>query len=295
MIGKIISLPSSGISYSKFIRVFPIKFGSMLLMDKAFYNSNQSEYIEALLNEYTKGLDILEMYVGDAIYVYNYISATSMELEKFATKKICPHCEEVNLIKIDINSFDIKFLRDDAPEICSVELSAGKVFFRRRKMKDNFVTAIELIKKETVKEMDYLIEFMIPQIVGFTNSTKTYDFSKPGGLEEAREFITTLPLAGKKVIYEAMEKHEHEFGYENKFEMTCRSCEKPSQFNMWDYKHFSVFFPARDEDKSSQFADVINLVRSKTIRFEEFLNVPNLLVKDVIDGIQKSIGDKQGG
>lgn len=295
MIGKIITLPSNGLSYSKFIRVYPIRFGTMILLDKAFYNSNQSEYLEAILNEYTEGVNILEMYVGDAIYVHNYLLAMSMELREFGTKKQCPHCEEINLIKIEIGNFDIKWLGSDAQDVGRHEVGGVTFFFRRRKMKDNFITATELIKKDKIADLDYLIEFIIPQIIGISNSNKSLFVDGEGDkltLEITREIFTHLQLKEKKKIYEAIMKMEEEFGYENKFVMTCRSCEQQSPFLMWDYKSFSVFVPIEEVNKAPQFENVINLVRSKAVRFSEFMEIPNIIVNDVVEGIQRALKDK---
>lgn len=291
MIGKIISLPSNGLSYSKFIRVFPIKFGSMILLDKAFFNANQSEYLEALLNEYTRGLDILEMYVADAIYVHNYLLATSMELEEFGTKKTCNHCDTVNLVKIKIADFEIKWLDSSAKEYLRIDNLFGDsaIYVRRRKVKDNFTTAMELIKKNKIQDLDYLIEFIIPQIFSISNNSRTIAINDGLTLELAREYFTMLQLNDKKRVYDEILKFEEEMGYENKFVLTCRECGKETPFFMWDYKSFSVFTPTEETNKSSQFENIINLVRSKTVRFSEFMEIPNIIVNDLIEGIQKAM------
>lgn len=275
---KLLKLPSNGLSYKPFIKLKPLTNAFMYAAEDATFQTNFTETKATLLEPY---MDIspYEMYYSDLIFIWNYYMVTTFKKTEIIKPEFCRVCNTENEVLIPLDNLDIVYL-DKAEEIlkfeCEYNEKPMKVFYRRRKVLDNILSAFDNLELQdalnNIKNyISYFSNLLHHQIVEINYDNKNiteiskeiiYDIFNYSNAKD--EFIN---LFYKNLLEEV------DFGILNNIWYVCKHCSEKNKVKFTDVLIDSFILKNINTDFKKNIA-YVDFIREGFIRFEELLNMP---------------------
>lgn len=237
-------LPSGGISYSRVVGVRPLRRDFSMIISDKFFNSSDTELICSVLSAHVKGVNFLRLYFADAVFLWQLLLVTALDLQQDSYTQTCNFCEVVNNIDVNIGDIDIKYLNDRSSRTikfaftvdCDDEsddyqivdtMVAGRPYviieFNRRKIVDNLLLGAEMfdIPKDDVDTATRnAIALLRPQFVSIQRSDSPANRSN--STKSFEEFLHAIPMNSLMSLVERIRNED--MGIQNNLKYKCKDC-----------------------------------------------------------------------
>lgn len=311
--GKILSLPSNGLSYNKFCLIKPFTNKTFFAFDDSSIIRNETEFITSILSEHVESdVNILEMYFYDVLFIWYYIYNSTFSITKLERQQECSSCGHSNYISIPTSSLDIKELPTGSPENIILERSIADITvyleFSRRKTKHNIESSQRNIKYyfqmdngqklKGEEYTDFFLNLLTPQLISI--KIKENDF---GYISEYNEDKKTFLLdmakyytKGTNLVYEIyLELFDKvDFGIVNNMNFYCKKCNYPNKIKLINNLSSSMYDTKVIKKTKNNPMNYFSFVDTKLITFEELLNIPIFLNETIFNQITEILRKNAG-
>lgn len=272
---RTISLPSNGLSYSDIVEIKELDFNYMLSADSPFVTSSETDLIYYTIRNYSNFEKPENLYLADAVYMYNVIHGLSSSSEKVEKHK-CAFCSKEHSFSINLGNLNVKKLKKNTDEFLYFNLKTKEdktylIKYKRRTLAHNIrsgnnILEIEDESKVVLKIINYFQEQFVSIQIENDESTLIDDL----------EYI--LSTCGLKSLIEFLsEIKKYDFGFQSVFSYICSECKNENIFDLFDPFSSCLIIPnilSHDERAISKITDILILRSQNILTLEELLNIP---------------------
>ena len=191
-------------------------------------NSNENvikkEILQAcIVNE---GVDVSKLSLVDANFLYFKLRIISLLTDTYKVRCICPHCGADFIHEINLSEVPITYLTKDKLNLMSVTLPLSK-----QKVDLKIPTLGNIIKFQE-DFVEYINQFPDADRAEYIfSSSQSMHIDKVNGKKlmsiESEDWYNNLDIVDSRSLSEAIDNITDIFGYVEKIEAQCPSCQKP--------------------------------------------------------------------
>lgn len=218
-----IDLPSKGLVYDNIPGTIRIR--AMTTEDeKIIFASNSGNVMQRVLSKcivYPEKIDVSQLISADEQYIMIKLREFTYGSDYHITTK-CPYCGTESEYKIDLSSFDVKYLPDDFKEPLEMTLPISKNTLEVRMLRNKDYTSIREIAqkrarrsvKSTVSELEYILR--MTRYIKSVNGVDARDMN-------IQSFVEKLH-ARDSAYFWAFINNKFDCGLDTSTPITCSSC-----------------------------------------------------------------------
>jgi len=282
---KYLYLPSGELSYSPHIFVAPVTHEHTLFSLDIYGYDSYAELILLTLQKYVtfdKDVDVLNLYVKDALYVWMYLLTTdlsnSMDIV-FPHK--CQSCHKEIKIYLDFSTTNLNILN-----------KYKKHNLQTQKVINEFEFTFELLKMRNLLELSQLLmefeeDVIVSEYIRLRISSQIYELKFRGELVLPHEYLDVLnSLRQEQIIdlFQFINELENQIGLEDDFAYRCNKCNHINKFQFFDYLML-VYISSKDNydiGKVQGFIfSILSIAATNNVSVAEFLQFPLRFAKEL--------------
>ena len=281
---KPLLLPSNNIPYEGIIEVKEPLIEFLIALNSGFLNSSENDILYSLIKNYTSIKNPLDLYYKDAHFLWYYFLMLLNEKTTVGQSYECLNCKDTRNIIIDLASININYANDESFKYHEFSKKNWKLFFRKRKFKDNIESGSKLINID-FDSVEWIYNFIYPQIIigdyekENIDKKDLYDLLLEIGLLQSQEILL-------KLRYE-------DWGMDNSVFQFCSKCNTKNEIFLSDPYKSSLYSTAELKEKKSELLNTLVTISStKTITYNEILNTPISLFDSIVEDIKEVLDKK---